>query len=110
MNIMSGNETIAADFIGQKAIVRTYSAGVWFGTLHSRQGSEVVLTAARRLWRWHTNEGISLSGVANAGVNHDKSRIERAVEKVWLHNAIEIIPCAEQSIASIEGAPDANPK
>ena len=33
-------------------IVRTYSAGVFAGTLESRKGKEVVLSAARRLWYW----------------------------------------------------------
>ena len=33
-------------------IVRTYSAGVFAGTLVSRNGKEVVLENARRLWYW----------------------------------------------------------
>lgn len=33
-------------------IVRTYSAGVFAGNLVSRNGREVVLSDARRLWYW----------------------------------------------------------
>ena len=33
-------------------IVRTYSAGVFAGDLESRNGQEVVLTNARRIWYW----------------------------------------------------------
>jgi len=33
-------------------IVRTYSAGVFAGYIESRNGREVVLRDARRLWYW----------------------------------------------------------
>ena len=38
--------------IGQEVIIRTYSAGVWFGRLKEKSGNEVILTEARRMWRW----------------------------------------------------------
>jgi hypothetical protein len=33
-------------------IVRTYSAGVFAGQLESRNGREVILRNARRIWYW----------------------------------------------------------
>ena len=33
-------------------IVRTYSAGVFAGELESKNGQEVVLRNARRIWYW----------------------------------------------------------
>ena len=36
--------------IGQEVIIRTYSAGVWFGRLKEKSGNEVILTEARRMW------------------------------------------------------------
>lgn len=33
-------------------IVRTYSAGVFAGEIESRNGREVVMKNARRLWYW----------------------------------------------------------
>jgi hypothetical protein len=33
-------------------IVRTYSAGVFAGYIESRNGQEVVMRSARRLWCW----------------------------------------------------------
>ena len=92
--------------IGKSVIVRTYSAGVWFGTLSQKSGNEVVLTNARRLWRWWAKESISLSGVANYGIFEEKSKIAPAVEGVWLE-AIEIIPTTEIASKSISGAKDA---
>ena len=90
--------------IGKKVIVRTYSAGAWFGTLAQKSGNEVVLENARRMWRFWCAESISLSAVALYGVKHDKSKIVEPVPSVWLE-AIEIIPCSEKAIASLEGAP-----
>ena len=31
------------DMIGAKVIIRTYSAGVWFGELKQKSGNEVIL-------------------------------------------------------------------
>lgn len=92
--------------VGQRVIVRTYSAGVWFGVLNEKQGGEVILTQARRMWCWHTKKGISLSSVALHGVNHSKSKIVEGVPSVWLE-AIEIIPCSPEAIESIQNAPSA---
>ena len=58
--------------IGQEVIIRTYSAGVWFGRLKEKASDEVILTEARRMWRWWANESISLSGVALYGINQEK--------------------------------------
>ena len=38
--------------IGKYVIVRTYSAGVFAGTLKIKDGKEVELIDARRLWLW----------------------------------------------------------
>lgn len=91
--------------VGKKCIVRTYSAGVWFGEIDQKSGSEVIVKNARRMWRWWAAESISLSAVAVHGINQDKSKIATAVDSVWL-DAIELIPATEASIKTIEGAPD----
>lgn len=91
--------------IGEKVIIRTYSAGVWFGELEQKARDEVILKNARRMFSWQAKESITLSAVAVYGVNHDKSKIVEAVSLVWLQ-AIEIIPCTEQAIISLEGAPN----
>lgn len=92
--------------IGKKVIIRTYCAGVWFGELNEKDRNEVILLNARRMWSWWAKEGISLSSVATSGINHNKSKIAESVEAVWLE-AIEIIPCTDKAIKSIEGAENA---
>jgi len=92
-----------SSFVGKKVIVRTYSAGVHYGEVVEKEGHEVILRNARRLWYWKTaNNGISLSEVANAGLHKD-SKVCAPVELHWLE-AIEIIPCTKESIKNIEAA------
>jgi hypothetical protein len=90
--------------IGKRVIVRTYSAGVWFGTLTEKSGNEVIITNARRMWKWHAAESISLSAVAIHGIKQSNSKICEAVDYVWLE-AVELIPCSAVAVNSIEGAP-----
>ena len=89
--------------IGQEVIIRTYSAGVWFGRLKEKAGDEVILNEARRMWRWWAKESISLSGVALYGINQEKSRIAGAIDSVWMQ-AIEIIPISGKAAESIRTA------
>ena len=89
--------------IGQEVIIRTYSAGVWFGRLEQKEGKEVILTEARRMWRWWCKESISLSGVVRHGINQDKSRIAGAIDSIWLE-AIEIMPISGKPAESIRTA------
>jgi len=92
--------------IGKKVIIRTYSAGVWFGTLSQKDRNEVILSNARRMWSWWAKEGISLSAVAVNGLKQKDSKITESTDLVWLE-AIEIIPCTEIAIKSIEESPNA---
>ena len=103
--VATGEATLNS-MIGEKVIIRTYTAGVFFGTLEQKAGAEVILKDARRMWTWHAKKSISLSGCAIYGINADKSRIAPAVDAIWLE-AIEIIPCTKDAIKSIEGAKDA---
>lgn len=90
--------------ISEKVIVRTYSAGVWFGTLTQKSGTEVILKDARRMYYWKARKSISLSGVAVHGVS-DKSKICPAISKQWL-DAIEIISLTDVAINTIEDQSD----
>ena len=99
---VSSDNSLCA-MIGDKVIIRTYSAGVWFGKLSQKSGNEVILENARRMYQWWAKEGITLSAVAVYGIKKDKSKIVEAVPSVWLE-AIEIIPCSNVAINDLEGA------
>lgn len=83
-------------------IVRTYSAGVFAGELESRNGQEVIMRKARRLWYW--KGASSLSELAMKGVScPDECKFPCAVDRVELLQAIEILDCTDAARKSIEG-------
>ena len=86
--------SLSGKMIGKPVIVRTYSAGVWFGVLDQKAKNEVILVNARRMYQWWASESISLSAVAMYGIKQEKSKICAPVNEVWLE-AIEIIPCSD---------------
>lgn len=84
-------------------IVRTYSAGVFAGNLQSRDGKEVVLTRARRLWYWAGAASLSQLAVSGTSKPND-CKFPVSVPSVTLTEAIEILdvtPTAETSIKSV---------
>lgn len=103
-NSVAGCDSLNS-MIGKKVIVRTYSAGVFFGILAEKSGNEVIVKNARRMWQWKAEKSISLSGCAIYGIDQKNSRIAPALDSIWLE-AIEIIPCADAAIKSIEEADD----
>jgi hypothetical protein len=93
--------------IGKEVIVRTYSAGVHFGTLQSREGKEVILSNARRIWHWVG--AFTLSAVAMKGIAQD-SKISVAVPEILLTEAIEIIPCSQEASSVLRSLPSHEPR
>jgi hypothetical protein len=90
---------------GKYVIVRTYSAGVFAGNLQSRDGKEVVLTEARRLWFW--SGAASLSQLAVLGTSKPKDcKFPVAVPSVTLTEAIEILDVTPRAEISIKGVPE----
>mgnify|MGYP001571952049 CR=1 FL=1 len=81
--------------IGKFVVIRTYSAGVHFGTLEEMEGQVVRLSNARRLWSW--SGALSLSEVAMDGITINSSKISVPVDEIILTQAIEIIPVSKKS-------------
>jgi hypothetical protein len=91
--------------IGKTCIVRTYSAGVFLGTVKERNGKEVLLTEARRIWYW--DGAASLSQLANEGTSKPGNcKFPAPVAEVLLTEAIEFIPATEAAIAAIAAVPE----
>ena len=81
-------------------VVRTYSAGVHIGELVRKEGKEVTLANARRIWQWQGAN--TLHEVATAGVAKT-SRISVVVPEIELTEAIEVITCTPDARAILEG-------
>ena len=91
--------------VGQYVIVRTYSAGVFAGTLEKREGKEVELSSARRLWYWAG--AASLSELAQKGTKKPAAcKFPVAVDQALLTEAVEILPVTEAARVSIESVPE----
>ena len=92
------------EYYDNYVIVRTYSAGVFAGILAERDGREVLLKKARRLWYW--DGAFTLSQLAMEGVKKPENcKFPREVEEIILTGAIEIIPTtkvAQKSIRSVK--------
>lgn len=83
-------------------IVRTRSAGVFFGYQHTSSLSEglIVLKNARRIWYWAG--AASLSQLAVDGTSKPKEcKFPVSMPEVCLTEVLEIIKCTETSVASI---------
>lgn len=85
----------------KKVIIRADRAGVFFGTLKEKNGSEVTLTDCRRIWYW--SGAASLSQLATEGVKRpDECKFTVVVPLITILGVIEIIPCTKEAIKSIE--------
>lgn len=88
----------------EKVIVRTEKAGVFFCEIKERNGQEAVITNARRLWYW--DGASSLSQLANEGVKKPQNcKFTVTVNIMMVIGIIEIIPCTQQAIDSINNVP-----
>ena len=87
---------------GKKVIIRADRAGVFFGTLKEQNGSEVTMEDVRRLWYW--DGAASLSQLAVDGTsNPSECKFTVTVPCMKILGVIEIIPCSDKAINSIEG-------
>lgn len=88
--------------IGKYVIVRADRAGVFAGILKEKNGTEVILTDCRRIWRW---EGAaSISQLAVDGTSKPREcKFPVPVNEICITGVIEIIPTTEKAEKSIRG-------
>lgn len=100
------NHPFLERMVGRYVIARCSGAGVHAGVLTSAtpDGGSVILTNARRLWRWRAKDGVALSGVAIHGIVADDSIIDTMVPEIALIGVVELIPTTEAARESIDEA------
>lgn len=82
-------------------IVRGDRSGVFFGQIKSRDGREVTLINCRRLWYW--DGAASLSQLALEGTKLPKNcKFTVTVDELLVLDAIELIPCTDTAVKSIQ--------
>ncbi len=93
------------EVIGKKVIIRADRAGVFFSTLKAKRetpaGVEVELENSRRIWRWYG--AATLSQLATEGTKQPGDcKFTVTVPQHLVMQVIEIIPCSEEAVKSIE--------
>lgn len=103
---MEKNHHFLDHLIGRHVIARCSGAGVHAGVLTAvhGDGGSVILTNARRLWRWRAKDGVALSGVAKYGIVPGDSIIDTMVDEIALVGVVELIPTTEEARKSIDEA------
>ena len=92
--------------LGKKVIVRSYGAGVFFGTLKEveTQGDKLVveLLKDRKLYYW--DGACAVQEIADKGtLKEENCKFTVTVESQVISSVIEIIPCTKTAIKVIEG-------
>lgn len=90
------------EMIGKKVIIRGDRSGVFFGTLEEVKKNKAKLTNCRRLWYWDGANSISQLALDGTAKPYN-CRFTVSVESIVIMDCIEIIPCTDKSIESIEG-------
>ena len=95
--------------IGEKVIIRSYGAGVFFGTLNEAEKCEdkwtVELLNCRRLWRW--DGACSITQLAVDGTKNPSGCNFTITEpSIVVSSVIELHKCSEKAINSIETVPE----
>jgi len=86
---------------GKPVIVRAKDAGVHFGYLEHFEGRVVTLSRSRRMWRWWAAKQMTLSAVAEFGLNLKKDlRIQNELPLIIIQDACEIIPVTQVCVDS----------
>ena len=94
--------TLEQMHVGEYVLIRTYSSGVHFGKMVKRDGREVLLNEARRIWSW---EGaFTLSKVASDGVGGGKFSVK--IDGFLATEVIEIMSLTEKSKNNLYGQKD----
>ena len=91
--------------IGKKVIIRSYGAGVFYGTLNEVEKCEdkytVELTDCRRLWYW--DGACSITQLAVEGTKKPENCNFTVTEKsIVVTSVIEFHECTEDACQSIE--------
>lgn len=98
---MQNNQFNFDHLLGKKVMIRTFSAGVHFGTLKQIANGEghymVELEDARRVYSW--TGALSLSELAAKGSTRTDSKLSVEVPRIMLQ-AIEVIQFTEAGFAN----------
>ena len=87
----------------QYVIVRSSLAGVFCGTLENKNGTEVVLTNARKIYRWQG--AYTVEDIAVKGLNAEASQITVQVGEIVIDDVCQVLPTTDAAQKILTEAP-----
>ena len=95
---------VIASWVGKRVLVRSATSGVWAGTLARRSGPDVLLSNARRLWRW--KGATECCQLAQEGISApSECKFPVVVPAVFVSPIHEVYLLTDKAAASIEAVP-----
>lgn len=89
---------------GRHVIVRGDRSGVFFGKFVSEDGQTVELADCRHIWYW--SGAANTAEMANSGVSKPKDcKIVAPVSRIRILDAIEVLDCTNEAVASLTAVP-----
>lgn len=86
------------EILNKKCIVRSYDAGVYYGTVVEVNGETVKVENVRNIWRW---QGANcLADVATNGIRN--GNVSRVVSSMVLNRCCQLIPCTDKAINNLD--------
>ena len=82
-------------------IVRADRAGVFFGNLVKKEGTEVTLNECRKLHYWDGAAAVEQLAI-DGTITPQNCRFTLTVENATIMGVIQIIPCTEKAVKSIQ--------
>lgn len=99
------SNSLVSHLIGEKVIIRTYSAGVHFGELVAKNGQEVHIKNTKRVYYW--DGACSLSQLSKEGSKSAANcKISVMIDENILDQCIEVIKMTEYAYINLNGIPE----
>ena len=86
----------------KKYIVRTNRAGVFYGEIAERNGTEVKMRNVRKVFYWSGAAAIEQLAIEGTKRPND-CKITMEVNDMEVFDMIQIIPCTEEAMKSLDG-------
>ena len=86
----------------QMYIVRCDRAGVFFGAIKERSGTEATMTTVRKLWYWDGAAAVEQLAVDGTSAP-ENCEFTVTVPEMVVTGVIQVIPCTEKAAASLGG-------
>ena len=84
----------------QMYIVRCDRAGVFFGAIRERSGTEAVMTNVRKLWYWDGAAAVEQLAADGTSAPGD-CKFTVTVPEMVVTGVIQVIPCTEKAASSL---------